>query len=165
MDCTFSWFRGLASFPLLPAVQEEEDEEDEGLPESMRETAKEKEERKTDHDVARQDVVKVHKQNSFLHFTCFLGSFRFRMNCKSAVIKKFCRWRLNDYCWPLSFPCRVFQGLLKMKLLPRLRYILEVVRPSPRVVQDVLEILTRIARHSSSSATKVVAITATTPVT
>ncbi|XP_070698735.1 RNA polymerase II-associated protein 1 isoform X2 [Pempheris klunzingeri] len=104
LDCTFSWFRGLASFPLLPSAQEEEDEEDEELPESMRETAKEKEERKSDHDVARQDVVK---------------------------------------------------GLLKMKLLPRLRYILEVVRPSPRVVQDVLEILTRIARHSSSSATQV----------
>lgn len=46
-----------------------------------------------------------------------------------------------------------------MKLLPRLRYILEVVRPSPRVVQDVLEILTRIARHSSSSATQVASIT------
>ncbi|XP_044022620.1 RNA polymerase II-associated protein 1 isoform X2 [Siniperca chuatsi] len=104
LDCTFSWFRGLASFPLLPSAQEEEDEDDEGLPESMKETAKEKEERKSDHDVARQDVVK---------------------------------------------------GLLKMKLLPRLRYILEVVRPSPRVVQDVLEILTRIARHSSSSATQV----------
>ncbi|XP_042356934.1 RNA polymerase II-associated protein 1 [Plectropomus leopardus] len=104
LDCTFSWFRGLASFPLLPSAQEEEEEEDEGLPENMKETAKEKEERKSDHDVARQDVVK---------------------------------------------------GLLKMKLLPRLRYILEVVRPSPRVVQDVLEILTRIARHSSSSATQV----------
>ncbi|XP_041809436.1 RNA polymerase II-associated protein 1 [Chelmon rostratus] len=104
LDCTFSWFRGLASFPLLPSAQEEEDEEDEGLPEIMRETAKEKEERKTDHDVASQDVIK---------------------------------------------------GLLKMKLLPRLRYILEVVRPSPRVVQDILEILTRFARHSSSSATQV----------
>uniref|UniRef100_A0AAQ5YKP3 RNA polymerase II associated protein 1 n=1 Tax=Amphiprion ocellaris TaxID=80972 RepID=A0AAQ5YKP3_AMPOC len=104
LDCTFSWFRGLASFPLLPTAQEEEDEEDEGLDESLKETAKEKEERKSDHDVARQDVIK---------------------------------------------------GLLKMKLLPRLRYILEVVRPSPRVVQDVLEILTRIARHSSSSATQV----------
>lgn len=54
----------------------------------------------------------------------------------------------------------VLQGLLKMKLLPRLRYILEVVRPSPRVVQDILEILTRIARHSSSSATQVATITA-----
>uniref|UniRef100_A0AAX7TIJ2 RNA polymerase II associated protein 1 n=1 Tax=Astatotilapia calliptera TaxID=8154 RepID=A0AAX7TIJ2_ASTCA len=97
LDCTFSWFRGLSSFPLLPSAQEEEDEEDEGLDESMKETAKEKEERKSDHEV----------------------------------------------------------GLLKMKLLPRLRYILEVVRPSPRVVQDVLEILTRIARHSSSSATQV----------
>lgn len=104
LDRTFSWFRGLAVFPLLPSAQEEEEEEDEGLPENMRETAKEKEEKKSDHDVARQDVVK---------------------------------------------------GLLKMKLLPRLRYILEVVRPSPRVVQDVLEILTRIARHSSSSATQV----------
>ncbi|XP_044231056.1 RNA polymerase II-associated protein 1 [Thunnus albacares] len=103
LDCTFSWFRGLASFPLLPSAQEEE-EDDEGLDEIMKETAKEKEERKSDHDVARQDVVK---------------------------------------------------GLLKMKLLPRLRYILEVVRPSPRVVNDVLEVLTRIARHSSSSATRV----------
>lgn len=63
LDCTFSWFRGLASFPLLPSAQEEEDEEDEGLPESMKETAKEKEERKSDHDVARQDAVKVNKQN------------------------------------------------------------------------------------------------------
>lgn len=69
LDCTFSWFRGLASFPLLPSAQEEEDEEDEGLPESMKETAKEKEERKSDHDVARQDVVKVNKENSFFLFT------------------------------------------------------------------------------------------------
>ncbi|CAJ1073547.1 RNA polymerase II-associated protein 1 [Xyrichtys novacula] len=104
LDCTFSWFRGLASFPLLPSTQEEEDEEDEGLPDIMKETAKEKEEKKSDHDVARQDVVK---------------------------------------------------GLLRMKLLPRLRYILEVVRPSPPVVQDILEILTRVSRHSSSSATQV----------
>uniref|UniRef100_A0A673CAH8 RNA polymerase II associated protein 1 n=1 Tax=Sphaeramia orbicularis TaxID=375764 RepID=A0A673CAH8_9TELE len=104
LDSTFSWFRGMASFPLLPCAQEEEDEEDEGLGEIMKMTVKEKEERKSDHDVARQDVIK---------------------------------------------------GLLKMKLLPRLRYILEVVRPSPRVVQDILEVLTRIARHSSSSATQV----------
>ncbi|XP_039992722.1 RNA polymerase II-associated protein 1 [Xiphias gladius] len=104
LDCTFSWFHGLACFPLLPFAQEEEDEEDETLDDSMKETAKEKEERKSDHDVARRDVLK---------------------------------------------------GLLKMKLLPRLRYILEVFRPSPRVVQDVLDILTRIARHSSSSATQV----------
>ncbi|XP_028252000.1 RNA polymerase II-associated protein 1 isoform X2 [Parambassis ranga] len=104
LDCTFSWFRGLATFPLLPVAEEVEDEEDEGLDEIMKETAKEKEERKSDHDVARQDIIK---------------------------------------------------GLLKMKLLPRLRYILEVVRPSPRLVQDVLEVLTRIARHSSSSATQV----------
>ncbi|XP_077413807.1 RNA polymerase II-associated protein 1 isoform X2 [Vanacampus margaritifer] len=49
----------------------------------------------------------------------------------------------------------VVKGLLRMKLLPRLRYILEVVRPSPRVVQDILAILTRIARHSLTSATLV----------
>ncbi|KAM6912894.1 RNA polymerase II-associated protein 1 [Xenentodon cancila] len=104
LDRTFSWFLGLASFPLLPSAQEEDDEEDEGLDESMKETAKEKEEKKSDYDIATQDVVK---------------------------------------------------GLLKMKLLPRLRYVLEVVRPAPRVVQDILQILTRITRHSLSSATEV----------
>ncbi|RXM34074.1 RNA polymerase II-associated protein 1 [Acipenser ruthenus] len=45
-------------------------------------------------------------------------------------------------------------ALLKMQVLARLRYILEVVRPGPRVVQDVLEVLTRIARHSSASASQ-----------
>lgn len=59
LDLTFSWFRGLATFPLLPSAQEEEDEEDEGIPENMRETAQEKEEKKSDQDVAREDVVKV----------------------------------------------------------------------------------------------------------
>lgn len=104
LDSTFSWFGGMSSFPLLPSAQQEEEEEDEGLPEIIKETAKEKEEKKSDYDVARQDVIK---------------------------------------------------GLLKMKLLPRLRYILEVVRPGPRAVQDTLEVLIRIARHSSSSATRV----------
>ncbi|XP_034015241.1 RNA polymerase II-associated protein 1 [Thalassophryne amazonica] len=104
LDLSFSWFHGLASFPLLPTTQEEEDEDDEGLEDSMKETAEEKEQRKRDHDVARQDAVK---------------------------------------------------GLLNMKLLPRLRYILEVVKPSPRVVCDILEVLTRIARHSSSSTIQV----------
>lgn len=66
LDCTFSWFRGLATFPLLPVAQEVEDEEDEGLDEIMKETAKEKEERKSDHDVARQDIIKVNKLRSFL---------------------------------------------------------------------------------------------------
>lgn len=64
LDSTLSWFRGLASFPLLPTAQEEEDEEDEGLPEVMRETAQEKEEKKTDHDVARNDVVKVTREQT-----------------------------------------------------------------------------------------------------
>lgn len=59
LDCTFSWFRGMASFPMLPSSQEEEDDDDEGLDEIMKETAKEKEEKKSDYDVSRQDVVKV----------------------------------------------------------------------------------------------------------
>ncbi|MGH0184471.1 UNVERIFIED_CONTAM: hypothetical protein FKN15_015059 [Acipenser sinensis] len=49
----------------------------------------------------------------------------------------------------------LIKALLKMQVLARLRYILEVVRPGPRVVQDVLEVLTRIARHSSASASQV----------
>lgn len=65
MDSTFSWFRGLASFPLLPSAQNDDDEEDEGLQENLRETVKESEERKSDYDVARQDVVKA-KTGKFL---------------------------------------------------------------------------------------------------
>lgn len=104
LDNAFPWLLGMATFPLLPNAQEDEDEEDEGLDEALKETAKEKEERKTDHDVARQDVVK---------------------------------------------------GFLKMQGLPRLRYILEVVRPSPRVVLDILQVLIRIARHSTAAATQI----------
>ncbi|KAM5129283.1 RNA polymerase II-associated protein 1 [Mantella aurantiaca] len=43
------------------------------------------------------------------------------------------------------------KGLLKTKFLHRLRYILEVVRPSPTVVLNILEILTRVARHSAAA--------------
>lgn len=74
MDCTFSWFRGLASFPLLPSAQEEEEEDEEGLPEFMKETAKEKEEKKSDHDVARQDVVKVNMFSlAFSELSCIVN--------------------------------------------------------------------------------------------
>uniref|UniRef100_A0A673LSK4 RNA polymerase II-associated protein 1-like n=1 Tax=Sinocyclocheilus rhinocerous TaxID=307959 RepID=A0A673LSK4_9TELE len=104
LDNAFPWLLGMATFPLLPTAQEDEDDED--LDETMKETAKEKEEKKTDHEVARQDVVK---------------------------------------------------GFLKMQGLPRLRYILEVVRPSPRVVLDILEVLIRIARHSTAAATQILA--------
>lgn len=38
----------------------------------MRETAKEKEERKSDHEVARQDVVKVNKQNNLFFCICHI---------------------------------------------------------------------------------------------
>ncbi|XP_078263232.1 RNA polymerase II-associated protein 1 isoform X3 [Rhinoraja longicauda] len=47
------------------------------------------------------------------------------------------------------------KGLLKMKVLHRLRYILEVVRPAPSVVLDILEILIRIARHSSEACNQI----------
>lgn len=49
----------------------------------------------------------------------------------------------------------VIQGLLRMDVLPRLRYILEVCRPDATAVVSALEILIRIARHSLDSATKV----------
>ncbi|XP_062863836.1 RNA polymerase II-associated protein 1 isoform X2 [Trichomycterus rosablanca] len=104
LDNTFHWLLGMAAFPLLPSAQEEEDEDDEGLDEFLKETKKENEEKKPDHDVARQDVVK---------------------------------------------------GLLRMQFLQRLRYILEVVRPAPNTVLNILEVLIRIARHSTSTATQI----------
>ncbi|KAK3537597.1 hypothetical protein QTP70_016995, partial [Hemibagrus guttatus] len=102
LDNMFPWLLGMAAFPLVPQLQKEDDEDDDGLNESKKET--EKEERKLDHDIAQQDVIK---------------------------------------------------GLLKMQLLQRLRYILEVVRPSPQTVLGILEILIRIARHSLSAATQI----------
>ncbi|XP_015671420.2 RNA polymerase II-associated protein 1 [Protobothrops mucrosquamatus] len=43
----------------------------------------------------------------------------------------------------------VVKGLLKTKILHRLRYILEVMQPVPLVVLQILDILIRIARHST----------------
>ncbi|XP_015284993.1 PREDICTED: RNA polymerase II-associated protein 1 [Gekko japonicus] len=43
----------------------------------------------------------------------------------------------------------VIKGLLKTKILHRLRYILEVMKPVPLVVLEILDILIRIARHST----------------
>ena len=45
-----------------------------------------------------------------------------------------------------------FQGLLQMRLVPRLRYILEIANPSSPVVLDILDILIRVARHSTEAA-------------
>ncbi|XP_070582281.1 RNA polymerase II-associated protein 1-like [Ptychodera flava] len=45
----------------------------------------------------------------------------------------------------------VIKGLLKMKFLERIRYILEVCRPAPTVVVNIIQVLTRIARHSPES--------------
>lgn len=61
MDSTFSWYLGLASFPLLLSSQDDEEEDDEGVDGCMKQTAKEKEEQKSDFDVTQQDVVKVNK--------------------------------------------------------------------------------------------------------
>lgn len=49
----------------------------------------------------------------------------------------------------------VIKGLLKTKILNRLRYILEVVRPSPSVVVNIFDILTRVARHSTEACIQV----------
>ncbi|XP_038072867.1 RNA polymerase II-associated protein 1-like [Patiria miniata] len=47
------------------------------------------------------------------------------------------------------------KGLLRMKVLPRLRYILEVVRPPAPVVLNALAILVRVCRHSQEAAHEV----------
>eukprot|EP00058_Branchiostoma_floridae_P011739 XP_002597227.1 hypothetical protein BRAFLDRAFT_118128 [Branchiostoma floridae] len=46
----------------------------------------------------------------------------------------------------------VIKGLLRMTLLPRLRYILEVLRPDGPVVIHIVDILIRVARHSLQAA-------------
>lgn len=75
----------MAAFPLLPCAQEEEDEEDEGLADIMKLTAKEKEERKSDHDVARQDVIKVNKRREKLIFQIPLVFFCFFLNIHKVL--------------------------------------------------------------------------------
>ena len=47
------------------------------------------------------------------------------------------------------------EGLLRMMLLPRLRYILEVCQPSLDVTSKILEILIRIARQSLNASSQV----------
>ncbi|XP_032085216.1 RNA polymerase II-associated protein 1 isoform X2 [Thamnophis elegans] len=47
------------------------------------------------------------------------------------------------------------KGLLKTKILHRLRYILEVMRPVPLVVLEILDILIRIARHSTEACVQI----------
>ncbi|KAK9409721.1 RNA polymerase II-associated protein 1 [Crotalus adamanteus] len=49
----------------------------------------------------------------------------------------------------------VVKGLLKTKILHRLRYILEVMQPVPLVVLQILDILIRIARHSTEACVQV----------
>lgn len=46
----------------------------------------------------------------------------------------------------------MIKGALRTDLMLRLRYILEVLKPGPRAVISVLEILTRIVRHSHDAA-------------
>ncbi|XP_062973760.1 RNA polymerase II-associated protein 1 [Elgaria multicarinata webbii] len=58
--------------------------------------------------------------------------------------------KLKDENKPDSEVARydVVKGLLKTRILHRMRYILEVLRPMPLVVLEILDILTRVARHS-----------------
>nr|XP_056707727.1 RNA polymerase II-associated protein 1 [Euleptes europaea] len=105
LDKTFSWYQGMAVFPLIPNKEEEEEVEEEDEDDDNEQTPmenklrkKSKDENKPDPEVARYDLIK---------------------------------------------------GLLKTKILHRLRYILEVMRPVPLVVLEILDILTRIARHST----------------
>ncbi|KAH0620625.1 hypothetical protein JD844_021280 [Phrynosoma platyrhinos] len=65
--------------------------------------------------------------------------------------------KLNDENKPDPELARydVVKGLLKTKILHRIRYILEVMQPVPLVVLEILDILTRIARHSTEACSQV----------
>ncbi len=47
------------------------------------------------------------------------------------------------------------QGLIQVQILPRLRYIFEVCKPSEKTVNNCMAILTRIVLHSTQSAYEV----------
>ncbi|XP_077968249.1 RNA polymerase II-associated protein 1-like isoform X1 [Styela clava] len=49
----------------------------------------------------------------------------------------------------------VIAGLIKMKILQRIRYILEVCRPSPVTINHCLDILIRICKHSIKSSVEI----------
>ena len=49
----------------------------------------------------------------------------------------------------------IVDGLLRMMLLPRLRYILEVCQPTEEVTTMIIEILIHISRHSLNSTSQV----------
>ncbi|XP_044128216.1 RNA polymerase II-associated protein 1 isoform X1 [Bufo gargarizans] len=108
LDKTFSWYQGTKVFPFLPSQEEEERRRrmkmmvEKGLNKTTGKVdkQKDKDEKKSDPDVARYDAIK---------------------------------------------------GLLKTKFHHRLRYILEVVRPPASVVLQILDILTRVARHSAAA--------------
>ncbi|XP_054827938.1 RNA polymerase II-associated protein 1 isoform X2 [Eublepharis macularius] len=70
---------------------------------------------------------------------------------EQTLMEKKLRRKSKDENKPDSEVARydVIKGLLKTKILHRLRYILEVMRPVPLVVLEILDILIRIARHST----------------
>jgi hypothetical protein len=58
----------------------------------------------------------------------------------------------------------MLQGLLRMSLLERLCYLVEKCRPQPPAVNQMIEILVRVARHSMQSAYKVCFISCMTQI-
>lgn len=88
----------------------------------------EEEEEETDADVLQRDIIEVLFTAKFV---CLLFTF--------AVI------------------VAVLQGYLRMNLLPRVRYLLEVFFPREQTNSrlQLLEILTRLTQHSTEAASKV----------
>ena len=64
------------------------------------------------------------------------------------------RWGEREGVWLIFSPPSP-QGYLKMNLLPRVRYLLEVFLLPVPVQLQLLEVLTQVARHSTTAATQV----------
>lgn len=142
---------------------------------SQRSSKDGEEEKETDTEILQRDVVEVHvtvwnsiststapPPNPYPTLPCVCTKLQVvHRGCHDSVYNSTllvnCHWYMCWYMYVPYYTCICFstQGLLNMQLLHRLRYILEVCRPPSLTVTEILELMTRVARHSLTAANQV----------